>query len=440
MIDAKGGVMIGSQHKKFQQNGAVSLFVVMFTSMLFAAVTVGFTILMLSDQQQSTDNDLAQSALDSAYAGGEDAKRILVQYTACLERGDSALPGSDCQKIYQAIEDNKCNTVSKLSGGTLDGERIVKSQEGDDVLQQAYTCVKISPDTDSYIGRTRSEGDVRIVPLKTDGAPVSTVKVEWLSLEDITGASDVANAVLKSESRDGTGTQDSTIELPTRTQWKDAMQGAILRVGSIQYKPGAINLETIDEQARAVMLHPEKLISGVTKPPIDLAAVDSHRPLTVEGGAGPTTARPNRPEAGVCREDASREYLCEAVLKLPFAEGPDALSRYLTLASFYRDTSFRITLYDGDPNSSPAPPIVPFRNVQPEIDVTGRANDVFRRVVSRVESADASEAPYPRAALGSLGDICKNYMITDNASEYTYTGSGCNLEPRIRNPDAGTSP
>lgn len=439
MIEAKGGIMKSLQHKQCKQTGAVSLFVVMFTSMLFAAVTVGFTMLMLSDQQQSTDNDLAQSALDSAHAGTEDAKRILVQYTACLESGDPGAPGSNCGRIYQAIEDNDCNTVSRLSGGTVEGERLVESREGDSALRQAYTCVKISPDTESYVGRTRTEGDVRVVPLKTDGAPVTTVKVEWLSLDDITGASDVSELNLDVESRSGAA-QDETIKLPTRTEWRAAMQGAILRVGSIQYKPGDINLQAIDEQARAVMLHPEELHAGVTQPLIDLAAVDSHRPLTVEDGAGPTLNRPNRPEPGMCRKDASKEYLCEAVLKLPLADGPDALSRYLTIASFYRDTSFRITLYNGDPTSPTPPPAVPFRNVQPEIDVTGRANDVFRRVVSRVESADASEAPYPRAALGTFNDVCKNYLITDDPSEYTPLSSDCDVEPRIRNPDAAPAP
>ena len=97
-------------------------------------------------------------------------------------------------------------------------------------------------------------------------------------------------------------------------------------------------------------------------------------------------------------------------MSLPSGTDP-ARFHYLTLASVYRDTSFEVRLLNGADT-------VQFKNVQPEIDVTGRANDVFRRLVSRVESADASEAPYPRAALGSGRDICKDFVVTDDPDDY----------------------
>lgn len=419
MINTKGGIMKGRQNRQAREKGAVSLFVVMFTAMLFVAVTVGFTVLMLTDEQQASDNDLAQSALDSANAGAEDAKRVLAQYTDCIERGMDMSVG-DCNMIQTAVQAQECNTIGRAAGDSSSDERMVETTVGrDEALQQAYTCVKITPNTESYVGTTRSEGDIRLIPLKTDGVSVTKVTIEWLAPADLTNVSPPTDAELESEPQSDVpvGQVPKTIKLPKRDEWITAKQGSILRVGSIQYQPGDINLTEIDDQSRAVFLYPDEVVSGVTLPDVDLNMVDMHRPLT-SASDDLGAATPSSPQPSSCRLDGSYgEYLCKTTITLPVAADPATTLRYITVASLYRNTSFQVKMYDGD--AIPAN-LVLFRNVQPEIDVTGRANDVFRRTVSRVESADASEAPYPRAALGSMGDICKNYLITDDPDDYHY--------------------
>ncbi len=421
MIEAKGGRM-KYQHMRSRQNGAVSLFVVIFTALLFVAVTVGFTVLMLSDQQAATDNDLAQSALDSANAGTEDAKRVLAQYADCQERASST---GSCNDIRQAVGSNQCNTINVALGSPSgdQSERKIQQTEADDnasALQQAYTCVKITPNTETYVGKTRNEGDIRLIPLKTDGTPFNVVKISWLKREDM----DLGTG----DSPEFTPPNDDAITAPeqyqrllTKAEWRDQNRGAILRVGSIQYQAGAVNLSELDDKSRAVFLYSGRAGLGNQQAnAIDLNSVDQHRPLTGDQSnlSGLTVNYP----AEVQCANAAQGFMCHTYVQLPSGMAANQL-HYLTLASIYRDTSFEVSLInstDTTPcqNNTAETGCVQFKNVQPEIDVTGRANNVFRRVVSRVESADASEAPYPRAALGVTGDVCKNFVVTDAPDDY----------------------
>lgn len=418
---------MGTQHRNTREKGAVSLFVVIFTALLFVAVTVGFTILMLSDQQQATDNDLAQSALDSANAGSEDAKRVLAQYADCVERNNNV---DACASIREAVESGECNTINAALGDNVPDERKVQQNEsGLDTaaaLEQAYTCVKISPNTDTYVGKTNGEGDIRLIPLKTDGATFDTVKINWLKRDDMELGSGSANFEPIERYPDTATAVVRPLRLPARDEWRDEDRGAILRVGSIQYQPGAINVDTIDTSSRAVFLYPndELVVDEVINLGDDAAPVDIHRPLSAPNQDNLEGRYVNLPIEVKCEDDPTLIYLCSTTIRLPDS-GNAGLFRYLTLASIYRNASFEVRLQDASGDT------VQFKNVQPEIDVTGRANDVFRRVVSRVESADASEAPYPRSALGVTDSICKEFIITDSPDAGDYSDEANEAHPSL---------
>jgi hypothetical protein len=108
-------------------------------------------------------------------------------------------------------------------------------------------------------------------------------------------------------------------------------------------------------------------------------------------------------------------YACTANLSLPTPLNNVANDKrrtaFLRIASVYNGTDFRITLTN---NGLP----VKFKGVQPEIDSTGRTNNLFRRVVSRVKLIDGN-FPYPEASVDLTGNLCKNFTVTDSASDYT---------------------
>lgn len=390
------------QKLKSGAQGAVSLFVVIFTAILLTGVTVGFTILMLSDQERSTDNDLAQSARDSAEAGVEDAKRVLAQLADCQNRGviDSSGSSSDpvCNRISQAVTAGECNTISVAMNEGDTAERKISQTEGDNQLDQAYTCVTISPDTDAFVGQIRNEGDMQVVPLRSYHA-FDTVEISWIDRTDISGDIDFSSGDVST--------------LPNRSDWEDQGAGDILRVGKVIYGTENISPQEMDEQARTVFLR----AGGPTapNPTIDLTgfAVDGHTPIS-PGNLPEAGGSHNEPHLVRC-ENATSEttegYLCKTTIRVK--DIADSRLVDLTLASVYRQTSFSIVLKD---STSPERNIQ-FRGVQPEVDSTGRANDVFRRVVSRVE-ARGDSAPFPRAAVATDGSICKNFTVTDDPADY----------------------
>lgn len=434
-------------------NGAVSLFVVLFTAFLFVAITVGFTVLMVSDQQRSTDNDLAQSARDSAEAGIEEAKRVLAQLEYCSQidlGGESAAERAGCEQVASAVNNGQCNTINHALGTGSDNEMLIKKDEADAKLEQAVTCVRITPDTETYEGRLDGENDMDVVPIRAL-SPVSSIKVSWLNrsgVEDGTTKeiSPSYNSVGSPNSASSSPGIDWSINppiLPTKSEWNTSSYGSILRVGSYQYPAGSMNLADIDNNSRAAFLYPTTS-GGITGGNVvNMNDVDKHthpqysiddslsagnRISIIDEGNIPQNIRCKKPG------ETTDRYLCSAIIELPLPidSSTGSMKTYLTVASIYKGTDFRVELLDtaGDK--------VRFQNVQPEIDSTGRANDVFRRLVARVESSDSSRAPYPRAALGSSGSVCKAYMITDIAAEFTDYRVNTSDCPDVRHPNTIT--
>ena len=403
-----------------RQKGAVSIFIVLFATMLFVAISIGFAIFMMRDQDRATDNDLSRSALDSAQAGVEDAKRVLAKYNDCTERNAGS---PECVDLISTVRGGKCDTVAKiLGGGQVEGDKIIRQSNNDEQLQQAYSCVKITPDTEDVVKSIKDESDMKIIPLK-GVSNYDVVEVTWSKKSE--GISYDFSQGSKNRRLNSLNVRNKsnqvTAQLPTYEHW-DEKWGAVMRVQAISYNAGDVNLRDLDGNARTVFLYPDNRVSrGSSSKVIEMETYDLHTPHPFTDDASRLDVAVNKPATSVHGSScdnrvANGEYMCKALLKLP--SGKD--TSYLTLAGIYargKSVDVRVRLLKNDGS------VVKFNNVQPKIDSTGRANNEFRRVEARVEATPSEDAvPVPRAAIASDGDLCKNYMITDNASDFSANG------------------
>jgi len=367
-----------------KQKGAVSLFVVIFATLLITIITISFAKLMTSDQQQATTSDLSQSAYDSAQAGVEDAKRALLNYmSVCSSAGPA------CDTARSNIDSSECNVSLTGIATPQNGEVMVQQSVGDQSLDQAYTCVTIARNTDDYKGVLQAN-DSRIIPL-TGTSAFDRVLIEWYTAGDMQDPSQVD---LKA-----TGTP-----LLSQSSWlvdkPSIMRTQIMQFGN-GFKLTDFDNSATGSNANTLFLYPVG-VKGTANTNVDektVAGRDTRQ--TPTGSPVPISCSGNISGGG---------FACRAQLILPTPVNGGDRTAFLRLTSLYNKANFRVSLKNGNN-------LVQFNNVQPQIDSTGRANDLFRRVQTRVEFGDPG-FPYPDAAVQTTSSVCKNFLVTDNEADY----------------------
>jgi Tfp pilus assembly protein PilX len=365
--------------------GAVSLFVVIFFSLLVTVVVVGFVRLALKDQQAATAQNLSQSAYDSAQAGVEDAKRALVRLNTVCASGNVGL----CNAAIANIDSTTCNASVSDIAVVSNGEVKIQQSTGDaaSALDQAYTCVTITRNTTDFVGKLTAD-EAKVIPL-VGVAPFNNIKIEWFSTKDLpTNTTAVA-------------LDTSFTKLPLSSSYvtnkPPVMRTHLIQVG------GTFNADNMNNNKTnaSLFLYP---VSGVADSGVnftwDVPQTATKKPYTVR-----------------CSNSlATGGYACSITLPLPDPISGNLNNRtaLLELKALYNSANYRVTLYNGAT-------AVKFNNVQPEVDSTGRANGLFRRVQSRLELVDAYA--YPSSEVETTGNFCKNFSITDQTADYS---NSCN--------------
>jgi Tfp pilus assembly protein PilX len=389
---------------KNSQRGAVSIFVVIFAALLITIVTVSFIRIMVNDQNQAINNDLSQSAYDSAQAGVEDAKRALLRYqSVCQTQGTAA-----CELLAQQLSTDDCNQALRVgdvvpSNGDVTSEVPIQqsTNTNDDILDQAYTCVTIDIETPDYIG-SLSANQSKLIPLIGKAGDGSTtfdrVTLEWFSLEDIASGSGTEVSLYR--------VSETPLPLREQSSWP-ANRPAMMRASLMQHGT-SFTLEDFDysngasSNGNTLFLYPTSPNASSTHP----FSRDSRRGTSTENT--PADIAADTPLGVQCQSSLSAGgYSCRTTLLLPEPINGGERTAYLRLTALYNASHYRVTLANVATD-------VNFNGVQPEIDSTGRANDLFRRVVSRVDLVDTN-FPLPNGALELSGNLCKDFSVTDTA-------------------------
>ena len=378
------------------KKGAVSIFAVIFSTLLLTVLTVSFMGLMISAQQRAINNDLSQSAYDSALAGVEDAKRVV---RACANGNVDACSAleaaSDCQVVARA----------KVNGSVDQPETVIASNSSSgQSFDQAYTCVNIDMDSVDYLFEAQS-GRAHIVPLRATRT-IKKITIEWFTLEDNNNA----------PARTPTSSPASSTSLPPIASWNSSAP-SLIRAQLIT--PGeSFSLSSLDESSssRTLFLRPATMSNGPTSgmPTANIQVSQAAQPRATSGDGAYT----NSVSTVACSSSyANNGFSCSVTLDLAddqvISTGASN-NALLRIDSLYKGANVRVTLHSQDGAE------IKFDNVQPVVDSTGRASTLFRRVEARLRMG--TDFPYPSYVADVQNNLCKNFSVDDTG----VISAGCN--------------
>lgn len=393
---------MGTRH----QQGFVSLFSTIFFMMLITVITLGFIQITATEQQQALNNDLSASALASAQSGIEDGKRAILKYFSLSSPTDKATYYAQ----MTSPNSESCTSITTSQIGTDLGLSTSGNVINNSQINQSYTCLSVNLNSPDFLGES-SANKSQLIPLKPVGGNFQQVRVSWHLLSSSVGA-------------DGDGLPGATpgtapyyaagpllypainASIPA-LGWDRLGYPAYLRVQLYGHpSSGNFGRAELTQRSRTMLLAPTQ---GGTLPttPINFGTVDPNP------GSFSTTTELS-PQTIQCDPNPTANigsYACTALLELPAgaAFASNANTYFLRITPIYGATHFRVAMVNAGSD-------VNFDQVQPIVDSTGRAADVFRRLQARVQVNNFTN--YPEFAAESANTICKNLRVTNAAADY----------------------
>lgn len=372
------------------EEGFVSLFTVIFFMLLVTIITVSFLRIMTVEQRQALDSDLSANARAAAESGIEDGKRALLAYF------NPATPADLRTELADAFGPSWTNCDSLTSKPQVRSQLGITGEVvGTSDIRQSYTCLGVRLNSPDYLGSsTASKSEV--VPLK-GVSDFDLVKISWHLLSSAVGP-------------DGDGRPSAlapNVPLPLlppqngASSWTSLGYPSYIRAQLLGYpSSGNFDRAALDSRSRSVFLAP---VGGGVANIINLDTADpAHSFESTKSSPNPQVA---------CGNDFSQygTYLCTATLRIPAGMTSASNNFFLRVTPIYGQTHFKVELYNSATLS-----VVEMSQVQPTIDATGKAEDVFRRIQTRVRINALREMP--EYVLESADKICKNMQVSNAAN------------------------
>lgn len=447
--------------RKFKK-GVASFYIVAFSTLILVIVASSFAMVILSEVTRTSNDDLSQSAYDSALAGVEDAKLAFSNYQRCIEAGftvDKNAKKDDviiedgtvtCEEIIWWMDHPDCDMVGHILGRYREDEKgevevtdtlsLVGGGDKQSDLNQAYTCVELTTQVDDYRSTLTTTNQTRMVKVSFDDEftadKIQAVKISWYSnrADSTHEYSNFISAPLYSETR--VAFQPATT---MRVSTPPTLELQLVQTAGQYFTLESFDISRGNQTNRATLyLVPSNNKTAVaTSVNTEYYLGSYNGSMNVVSAAQVTKTNDrtikNKP-FGVYCDDRDAEFACTTVVNLPrpvdigkgSARNNDTFMFALSLPYSQPDTDFSLefcttanciaTNADGSTTSSA---IAGIKDSQVVIDSTGRANDLYRRVEVRLESADTSFA-YPYYAIQLLDDDSSSSLD----KEMTVTSKG----------------
>ena len=339
------------------KQGAASFYMVAITTLVLVIIATSFAAIMVAEIARTSNDDLAQSAYDAAMAGVEDAKLAYYSYTNCMKSG-----GSGCEG-YLGNSDG-CNTfVGKLGRGENGKE--VKVQEGsENNMEQAYTCVKISPILGDYKADMNGENPTKIVKVElADGVNINnidSVEISWGFENSDKSINDLPKLEV------------SLIQTASTFTMED-----FAMTKEEQTNRGTVFLEPVSAGGVNEISAEEGFLKSNNK-----VASNGYHDVKYEGDTGKCSVKIGLPEPVGGGDRSPKTFMFVWSLLGNVEDTVTVTMKLFCSESCGGDSEIVDENIDGDPPHA-------MLNMQVGIDSTGRANDLYRRVGVRLEKEPA---------------------------------------------------
>lgn len=402
--------------KRFKR-GATSFYVVAFSTLILVIIAASFATVIISELTRTSNDELSQSAYDSALAGVEDAKLAYANYLRCAGSAEQVPNGDNsvtCGEIVYWMKNPNCYMVGRILGriGNDDTDEVpiveTTSTSGDggvNRMNQAYTCVQMKTELNDYRANLTSDNNVRVVKVKfknTTASQINKVRLSWYMVDGTKGFNVTNFAGNKVTFKPLGETQPSTPPTVSLQLVQTAQTFTLDQVNGIALDDSHTDRATMFfvPTSDADAARTSASVAGNYKGIFNGSINELSKEDVVKTNDQKIS---NVPYVVYCSDTS--DFACSVLIDLPEPvsesvggiRSDDTFMFVVTLPYGEPDTDFALEFLDGNNNRA----IID--GTQVEIDSTGRANDLFRRVETRLESSDTS-FPYLYYAMELLGN------------------------------------
>lgn len=446
------------------KKGAASFYVVAFSTLILVIIAASFAAIIISEIERTSNDDLAQSAYDSALAGVEDAKLAYYNYQNCLAQGATKAASINddgiltCGEIIYLIENGggeneNCDMVAQILNREVSilnekGDKgiIVRESDTDNKMLQAYTCVKIQTKLDDYRSTISNTNPSKIVRVKLDDGvsskDIKTVEISWYN--DKGSMALRYNNFNKNDNKVVFNSVASGVSVPPTIS-------VTLIQTSGQFNLSDFEMSRGSQTNRATaFLVPTDSANGASSSTSNNNYVGVYR-ARGSGRKNFVTKDEllksndktvmNKPFAVYCDPNSDDEFICSATLELPEPVGGDRNDdTFLFVVSYpygkpTADFAMRFCINENGCSERKVVSgetiyedySVDLKDSQISIDSTGRANDLFRRVEMVFDIGDTG-FPYPLYAIQLLGKDKDDSLLKKDLKvicEWNFPNRGC---------------